>query len=47
MVLIVGEDIKVSQTTDLHGRSIVDKFMGRRMVFNMVIAWMENNYVRL
>jgi hypothetical protein len=40
----VGEDLQVSQIADLHGRVIVGKFMGRRMVYNIVLAWMEQEW---
>lgn len=37
VALVVGEDLQVAQIADLHGRAIVQKFVGRRMALHTVL----------
>lgn len=37
VALVVGEDLQIAQIADLHGRAIVQKFVGRRMALHTVL----------
>lgn len=37
VALVVGEDLQVAQIADLHGRAIVQKFVGRVISSNKLV----------